>query len=193
MRKFDLKDYSVVATTDGVFLPGGDFLSVNNLSGAVIIEFFNNGEVVGRATVSKSWDFDFINNPLLAGRSFTQVKISTASGTVTCSAAIGEGVKASSKESTATVTPQAVSNQTTNAVVPKADTETLAVAARSGRRLLMVQNLPSSTGDLWTGGAVDTGLCLKPGMSTGELYRDYSGALTLYSEGSTDIAVEEIY
>lgn len=72
--------------------------------------------------------------------------------------------------------------------------ETYVIAARAGRKNLIVQHSDDSAGTaVYTGGANATGIKLLPGMDTGDMYKDFAGALTVYAAGVCKINYEEIY
>lgn len=73
--------------------------------------------------------------------------------------------------------------------VTKSDTETLVCAAASGQKELHIRSGSASTGKIWVGGALNTGIAL----SVNELLiLNVSCDITLYSEGSNDIQIQRV-
>lgn len=190
-RKFEMRQFSVTADVVPVATPGGDYLFISEVSGSVTVKFFQGDDIIGEATITQDWEFNFQNGIFEDARAFTKAEVSAASATAV-KVTVSEGVNASVKSST--VSLSSVDNEYSPAAVSKTDGQTLVIAAREGRKSLLVQNLPSTASGnnlVWTGGAATQGICLVQGAVA--VFDNYEGALTLYSQGSTDIGYQEIY
>lgn len=189
-------------STSMVRLPGGDFFSLIETSAALTLVFRdNNFSELGRISsldipVKLDWRSGKVAlkeyAPGDVPRAFRWVDVTAAASCIP-KILISEGIDAESLTLAGSVTVQTVSNHTETTRYSKTDTQTQAIAARSGRKQLFIQSSPKNGAGtyVWTGGAINKGLCLPAGASV--TYADFDGAITLYSEGANDICVEETY
>lgn len=76
-----------------------------------------------------------------------------------------------------------------NAQVDKADTQTLVCAAVSGQKELHIRSAAGSTGTIWIGGALNTGIGLLPNET---FILNVACSITLYSEGDNTIQIQRV-